>query len=91
MSGTAPYDQTYLTNVSRSSSTTQCIDFYYYIPERLNNAKIQVGWKTNTQTHDIVELVAEAESKWLYNQITFTAPSASSYQVSNRVMFYLSI
>ncbi|CAF5007659.1 unnamed protein product, partial [Rotaria sp. Silwood1] len=53
---TGGFDQTYATDVKQSTSTTQCLDFYYYIPGASNNPKIQVGWKAGEDTQQIIEL-----------------------------------
>ncbi|CAF5110355.1 unnamed protein product, partial [Rotaria sp. Silwood1] len=53
--GTGGFDQTYATDVKQSTSTTQCLDFYYYIPGASNNPKIQVGWKAGEDTQQIIE------------------------------------
>ncbi|CAF1140181.1 unnamed protein product [Rotaria sordida] len=83
---TSKYNQTYVTDVKQSSSTTQCLDFYYYIPGTTNNPKIQVGWKADADTQQIVELTAHSENRWQNSRSSFTAPSSSSYQLTFRMM-----
>ncbi|CAF5168639.1 unnamed protein product, partial [Rotaria sp. Silwood1] len=78
--GTGGFDQTYPTDVKQSTSTTQCLDFYYYIPGTSNNPKIQVGWKAGEDTQQIIELTPLPENKWHNSGSSFTAPSSSSYQ-----------
>ncbi|CAF4276090.1 unnamed protein product, partial [Rotaria sordida] len=85
---TGAYDQTYVTDVKQSSSAIQCLDFYYYIPGTSNNPKIQVRWKADADTQQIVELTAHSENKWQHFMSSFTAPSSSSYQVSNNIVSY---
>ena len=87
-SGSRAYDQTYSTDVTQSSNGIQCLDFYYYIPGTLNNPKIQIGWKEDADTQQIVELTAHSENKWQHFMSSFTAPSSSSYQVSNNIVSY---
>ncbi|CAF1154156.1 unnamed protein product [Rotaria sordida] len=83
---TSKYNQTYVTDGKQSSSTTQCLDFYYYIPGTTNNPKIQVGWKADADTQQIVELTAHSENKWQNIRSSFTAPSSSFYQLTFRMM-----
>ncbi|CAF4057439.1 unnamed protein product [Rotaria sordida] len=83
---TGAYDQTYVTDVKRSSSAIQCLDFYYYIPGTSNNPKIQVRWKADADTQQIIELTAHSENKWQHFTSSFTAPSSSSYQLTFRMM-----
>ncbi|CAF5149211.1 unnamed protein product [Rotaria sp. Silwood1] len=86
--GTGGFDQTYVTGVKQSTSTTQCLDFYYYIPGTSNNPKIQVGWKAGENTQQIIEVTPLPENKWHNSRSSFTAPSSSSYQVSNTIISY---
>ncbi len=85
-SGSANY--TYLTNVQRSSNTVQCLDFYYYMSDALQNAKLQVEWNKDEDTQQIVEVTAVvSENKWQHSRTDFTVPSSlSSYQVSQIVV-----
>ncbi|CAF1140238.1 unnamed protein product [Rotaria sordida] len=85
-SGTGVYDQTYVTDVKQSSSATQCLDFYYYIPGTTSNPKIQVGWKADADTQQVIELPAHSENRWQNSRSSFTAPSSSSYQLTFRMM-----
>ncbi|CAF5087482.1 unnamed protein product [Rotaria sp. Silwood1] len=87
--GTGIFDQTYATDVKQSTSTTQCLDFYYYIPGASNNPKIQVGWKAGEDTQQIIDLTPPPENKWYNNRSSFTAPSSSSYQVSNTIISFI--
>ncbi|CAF4315781.1 unnamed protein product, partial [Rotaria sordida] len=87
-SGSGSYGQTYVTDVKNSSSVIQCLDFYYYIPGTSNNPKIQVGWRAGADTQQIIELTAHSENKWQHFTSSFTAPSSSSYQVSNNIVSY---
>ncbi|CAF5042830.1 unnamed protein product, partial [Rotaria sp. Silwood1] len=84
--GTGGFDQTYPTDVKQSTSTTQCLDFYYYIPGTSNNPKIQVGWKAGEDTQQIIELTPLPENKWHNSGSSFTAPSSSSYQLTVRMI-----
>ncbi|CAF4964905.1 unnamed protein product, partial [Rotaria sp. Silwood1] len=84
--GTGGFDQTYATDVKQSASTTQCLDFYYYIPGASNNPKIQVGWKVGEDTQQIIELTPLPENKWHNRRSSFTAPSSSSYQLTFRMI-----
>ncbi|CAF5011093.1 unnamed protein product, partial [Rotaria sp. Silwood1] len=84
--GTGGFDQTYVTGVKQSTSTTQCLDFYYYIPGTSNNPKIQVGWKAGENTQQIIEVTPLPENKWHNSRSSFTAPSSSSYQLTFRMM-----
>ncbi|CAF1522571.1 unnamed protein product, partial [Rotaria sordida] len=61
-------------------------DFYYYIPGTTSNPKIQVGWKADADTQQIVELPAHSENRWQNSRNSFTAPSSSSYQLTFRMM-----
>ncbi|CAF4052317.1 unnamed protein product [Rotaria sordida] len=83
---TGAYNQTYVTDVKQSSSAIQCLDFYYYIPGRTSNPKIQVGWKAGADTQQIVQLTAQSENRWQNSRSSFTAPSSSSYQLTFRMM-----
>ncbi|CAF3489774.1 unnamed protein product [Rotaria sp. Silwood1] len=85
-SGIDVFDQTYVTDVKQSTSTTQCLDFYYYIPGTSNNPKIQVEWKADEDTQQIIELTPLPENKWHNSRSSFTAPSSSSYQLTLRMM-----
>ncbi|CAF4579594.1 unnamed protein product, partial [Rotaria sp. Silwood1] len=84
--GTGGFDQTYMTDVKRSSSTIQCLDFYYYIPGASNNPKIQVGWRSGENTQQIIELTPLPENKWHNSRTSFMAPSSSSYELTFRMM-----
>ncbi|CAF4998223.1 unnamed protein product, partial [Rotaria sp. Silwood1] len=84
--GTGGFDQTYATDVKQSTSTTQCLDFYYYIPGASNNPKMQVGWKAGEDTQQIIELTPLPENKWHNSRSSFTAPSSSSYQLTFRMI-----
>ncbi|CAF1071409.1 unnamed protein product [Rotaria sp. Silwood1] len=79
--GTGGFDQTYMTDVKRSSSTIQCLDFYYYIPGASNNPKIQVGWRSGGNTQQIIELTPLPENRWHNSRTSFMAPSSSSYEI----------
>ncbi|CAF3950016.1 unnamed protein product, partial [Rotaria sordida] len=85
-SGIGAYDQTYVTDVKQSSSAIQCLDFYYYIPGTMNNTKIQVGWKADADTQQIVELTVHSENRWQNSRSSFIAPSSPSYQLTFRMM-----
>ncbi|CAF3857904.1 unnamed protein product [Rotaria sp. Silwood1] len=87
-SGSSGFDQTYVTDIKQSTSTTQCLDFYYYIPGTSNNPKIQVGWKADEDTQQIIELISLPENKWHNSRSNFAAPSSSSYQVRNWPMYF---
>ncbi|CAF3476154.1 unnamed protein product [Rotaria socialis] len=83
--GVGVFDQTYTTKVRKSSSTIQCLDFYYYVPDIFNNAKMQVGWKVGTDREQIVEVIAQPENKWQHNRSNFTSPASSSYELTFRM------
>ncbi|CAM2722595.1 unnamed protein product [Rotaria socialis] len=83
--GVGVFDQTYTTKVRNSSSTIQCLDFYYYVPDIFNNAKMQVGWKVGTDTEQIVEVIAQSENKWQHNRSNFMSPASSSYELTFRM------
>ncbi|CAF1185143.1 unnamed protein product [Rotaria sordida] len=85
-SGIGAYDQTYVTDVKQSSSAIQCLDFYYYIPGTSSNARMQVGWKADADTQQIIELTAHSENRWQNSRSNYTAPSSSSYQLTFRMM-----
>ncbi|CAF1281997.1 unnamed protein product [Adineta ricciae] len=74
--------------VTKSTSTTQCFDFYYYITEATGNAKIEVSWEGNGDLDEIVIVEADpAENKWQHSRMTFTVPpSTSTYDISLRIM-----
>ncbi|CAF5181244.1 unnamed protein product [Rotaria sp. Silwood1] len=61
-SGIGGFDQTYVTDVKQSTSITQCLDLYYYIPSTSYNPKIQVGWKADEDTQQIIELTQLPEN-----------------------------
>ena len=50
--------------------------------DTLNDARIQVGWKLNADTDQIVEVTPQTENKWHRSQSSFMAPSSAPYQVS---------
>jgi hypothetical protein len=79
--GTGTFDRTYVTDVKQSSNSDQCLDFYYYITDTTDNAKMQVGWKTDDGTQSIVDVTALSTNEWQHRQTNFTGPS-TSYQVS---------
>jgi hypothetical protein len=78
---TGVFDHAYVTDVKQSSNSDQCLDFYYYITDTTNNAKMQVGWKTDGDTQSIVNVTAMPTNEWQHRQTPFRGPS-TSYQVS---------
>jgi len=52
--------------------------------DSFENAKLQVEWKKDEDTQQIVEVTAVvSENKWQHSRAEFTVPSSlSSYQVS---------
>ncbi|CAF4116572.1 unnamed protein product [Rotaria magnacalcarata] len=84
--GFGVFDQTYTTKVKKHSSTIQCLDFYYYVPDMFNNAKMQVGWKIDTDTEQIVEVMAQPENKWQNSRSNFMSPALSPYELTFRMM-----
>ncbi|CAF4086809.1 unnamed protein product [Rotaria magnacalcarata] len=84
--GFGVFDQTYTTKVKKHSSTIQCLDFYYYVPDMFNNAKMQVGWKIDTDTEQIVEVIAQPENKWQNSRSNFMSPASSPYELTFRMM-----
>ncbi|CAF4393210.1 unnamed protein product [Rotaria socialis] len=85
-SSAGAYDQTDSANAQQTSSTIQCLDFYYYMSDIFNDARIQAGWKLNTDTEQIIEVTPRAENKWHRSQSNFVAPSSSSYQLAFRMI-----
>ena len=79
-------DHSYTAKVTKSTSTTQCFDFYYYITEATGNAKLEVSWEGNGDLDAIVTVEANpAENKWQHSRTTFTVPpSTSTYDVKHR-------
>ena len=69
-------------NIETKSSTTHCLDFYYYLTDALDDAKIAVGWEANGVTESIVEVTALSENKWQHSRVTFTSPSSEIYMVN---------
>ncbi|CAF3739471.1 unnamed protein product [Adineta steineri] len=83
-------DFTYVANVDGGTNSEQCLDFYYYITDNTENAKMQIGWK-NDEDEDaglIIEVVAvPSENKWQRRQVSFTGPPPlSSYKLTVRIM-----
>ncbi|CAF1642449.1 unnamed protein product, partial [Adineta ricciae] len=86
--GRCKADHSYTAKVTKSTSTTQCFDFYYYITEATGNAKIEVSWEGSEDLDVIVTVEADpAENKWQHSRSTFTVPpSASTYDITLRIM-----
>ncbi|UJR14260.1 hypothetical protein I4U23_001251 [Adineta vaga] len=81
-------DHTYTATVLQSSSTAQCFDFYYYVTDTSENAKIEMAWETDENLDEIVVVQAvPSQNKWQHSRTTFTLPpSTSSYKISLRIM-----
>ncbi len=77
------FDEIYLTNVSTKSSTVHCLDFFYYLTDALDEAKITVGWKSNELISTIVEVTALSENRWQQSRTTYRSPMSERNQVSN--------
>jgi len=77
------FDETHLTNVSTRSSTEHCLDFFYYLTDVLDEAKISIGWKSNEIITTIVEVTAQSENRWQQNRTTYTSPSSEMNQVND--------
>lgn len=87
VTGTGAYIRHYFTHVRNSSSSVQCLDFYYYITNSLNNANIIVRWSVKAAASIIVVVKALSQNKWQHIQINFTAPLSSAYDVSSILYF----
>jgi hypothetical protein len=79
-------DHTYSADVLRSSSPLQCLDFYYYITDASENAKMELTWKAGEDLDSIVEVQAVTnENKWQHRRVTFqVSPSITAYKVRER-------
>ncbi|CAF1188824.1 unnamed protein product [Adineta steineri] len=79
-------DHTYAANVEGSTNSVQCLDFYYYITDTTENARIEIRWENDEDTELITEVAAVAsENKWQRKQVSFTGPPPlSSYEVMMR-------
>ncbi|CAF4133221.1 unnamed protein product [Adineta steineri] len=86
--GTLPIDVTYVANVQKSSNSEQCLDFYYYITDNTENAKIEIAWENDKKIEAITAIAAvPSENKWQHKQVTFMGPSLlSSYKLIVRAM-----
>ncbi|CAF1208685.1 unnamed protein product [Adineta steineri] len=86
--GTLPIDVTYVANVQKSSNREQCLDFYYYITDNTENAKIEISWENDEEIEAITAVSAvPSENKWQHKQVTFMGPSSlSSYKITVRIM-----
>ncbi|CAF0895249.1 unnamed protein product [Adineta steineri] len=86
--GTLPIDLTYVATVQKSSNREQCLDFYYYITDTTENAKIEISWESDEEIDSIIDVTAvPSENKWQHKQVSFMGPSSlSSYKIAFRVM-----
>jgi hypothetical protein len=75
------FNETYLTHVSTKPSTVHCLDFFYYITNELDEAKITVGWKMDETMTTIIEVTALPENKWQQSRINYMSPSSEMNQV----------
>jgi hypothetical protein len=89
---TGDFNETYWTNVSTRSNTVHCLDFFYYLTDAFNEAKISFGWQSNETTTTIVELTALSENRWQRSQTTYMSPLSEMNQVSDlyKIIQYLS-
>jgi hypothetical protein len=76
------FDHTYSIEVRTGENTVQCMDFYYYISNTSNNAKISVLWDDNWTKQEIVEVKPLSNNQWQHSQRTYNSPLSSSYHVS---------
>ena len=81
-------NETYFTTVHQSSGPVQCLDFYYYITDSSENAKIVMEWRSGVDEHQIVEVRATSENKWQQSRTNFISPLSSSYQVNDACSYY---
>ncbi|CAF0738805.1 unnamed protein product [Adineta steineri] len=81
-------DHTYVATVQKSSNREQCLDFYYYIQDITENAKIEISWESDEEIDSIIDVTAvPSENKWQHKQVSFMGPSSlSSYELNVRVM-----
>ena len=76
-----PLDQTFSSDLLMEASTVHCLDFYYYLTDALANEKIEVGWKSDTESQVLGEVVSDPAPKWQQRRIEFTSSFAESYKV----------
>jgi hypothetical protein len=74
---------TYYTRIETESNKMHCLDFYYYMTNALNDAKMNVGWTDASMTISIVEVIAQSENKWQNSRTTFNSSSSQIYQVND--------
>ena len=74
-------NQTFSSDLLMEENTVHCLDFHYYLTDALANEKIEFGWKSDTETQVLGEVVSDPVAKWQQTQIEFTSSSVDYYKV----------
>jgi hypothetical protein len=89
---------TYFTNIDIESNKVHRLDFYYYLTDPFDDAKMTVGLTAEGMTQTIVQVQKPSENKWQHSRTTFTSPSSQIHQVtkflfetSSYIYFYLHV
>ena len=75
-------NQTFSTDLLMEANTVHCLDFFYYLTDALTNEKMEFGWKSDTETQVLGEVVSDPAPKWQQTRIEFRTSSAEEYKVS---------
>jgi hypothetical protein len=67
-------------------NTVYCLDFFYYITDALDEAKISVEWKINETMTIIVEVSALSENRWHQSRTTYMSLSSEMNQVLKHLL-----
>ena len=76
-----PFDQTFSSDLLMEANTAHCLTFYYFLMEAVANDKIEVGWRSDTETQVLGEVVPNLVPKWEQRRIEFTSSSTEYYKV----------
>ena len=67
------------------ANTVHCLSFFYFLTEAVANDKIEVGWRSDTETEILGEVVPNLVPKWEQRRIEFTSSSTEYYKVRFRI------
>ena len=73
---------TTINTVNGVGSVSHCLDLYYYLTDRSNNAKLSIVWTAGLGPTPIASVTAQGD-RWERLRQTFTRP-LSNYYVSHR-------
>ena len=77
------HDHTYtlINTINYPQDRFQCLDFYYYMTNTVQNATITVGYSEGLGGITIQQIQPSGENSWTHAQLTYSTPRSSNYYV----------